>query len=62
MKWACRLTHGSMINPEAGQSVLDYSICVEVWSKSLVGSDKLIGMSTFSMSDIQQSKFARSDV
>jgi hypothetical protein len=39
--------------------VYDYTIRVEVWSKSIVGSDKIIGITTFSTRDIQESKCAK---
>ena len=48
-----------MINADLKQSIGDYSLVVEVWSKSAV-SDKFIGMTTFRCDEIQSAPFCRS--
>ena len=48
-----------MINAEQKLSIGDYSLVIEVWSKSAV-SDKFIGMTTFRCKEIQAAPFCRS--
>jgi hypothetical protein len=48
-----------MIDPSIKMSLADYSVSIEVWSKTVVGSDKFLGMSTFPCEQIQQAPFSR---
>ena len=53
--------HGrrSLTGGDSGMTVADFTLAIEVWSKSVVGSDKFIGMTSFPCLQVQSAKFAR---